>query len=107
MRTTTLLPLLLLCALASAAGCVPAGRGGYYDNRDYEYGNSGYYNRGYPRGGPYNDQDGYERQQRRQEANCNMNWQNCVGICNQIVDSNQRYACVANCNNGLNQCKRR
>lgn len=107
MRPTTLLPLLLLCVLASAAGCVPASsQGGYYDDGYYDN-NRGYYNPRYQQrhGGTYNE-DAYERQQRRQEANCNMNWQNCVGVCNQIADANQRYVCVANCNNALNQCKR-
>lgn len=108
MRPTTLLPLLLLCVLASVAGCVPAtSQGGYYDD-GYDN-NRGYYNPRYQQrqGGAYYDQNNDDRQQRRQEVNCNNNWQNCVGVCNQIHDANQRYVCVANCNNALSQCKSR
>jgi hypothetical protein len=106
MRPTTLPALLLLCILASASGCVPTS-GGYYDD-GYDN-NRGYYNPRYQQrhGGTYYDQDSADRQQRRQDANCNMNWQNCVGVCNQLTDANQRYVCVANCNNALNQCKSR
>ena len=105
MRATILL---LLC-LSMLAGCVESGRGGYYGDDYYDSGR-GYYNPNYQRhGGTYygNDQQNQQQQQRRNEANCNMNWQNCAGICNTMHDAQQRAVCVANCNNALNQCKGR
>lgn len=101
MRVITVL-LLLLCA-AALAGCEPT-RGGYYDGGYYNRG--GYYP-GYGGGGYGADEDAYERRRRRIEVNCNANWQNCAAVCNQFADPNQRYVCVANCNNALNQCKNR
>lgn len=100
--------LLASLSLVLLAGCVEStGRGGYYDD-EYDSGR-GYYSPRYQQrhGGTYNnsDQDAYERRRRRIEVNCNMQWQNCSAVCNQIADAAQRYVCVANCNNALNQCK--
>ncbi|WP_243361648.1 hypothetical protein [Fundidesulfovibrio terrae] len=105
----TMLKLTLLALLLTALpGCVESGQSPYYD--DSYYGRPGYYGPGYNRrhGEPYyNQQDQYEQQRRRIEANCNMNWQNCAGVCNTIAEPHQRAACIANCNNALNQCKNR
>jgi len=101
---------LFLLLLPLFSGCVEAGgRGGYYDD-PYDNGR-GYYDPRYQQrhGGTYygNDQQNNDQQRRRVEANCNMNWQNCAGVCNTIADPNQRAVCIANCNNALNQCKSR
>ena len=102
--------ILLLLFVSMLAGCVESGRGGYYDDGYYDNG-QGYYhpNHQQRQGGTYygNDQQNYAQQQRRNEANCNMNWQNCAGVCNTMANAQQRAVCVANCNNALNQCKGR
>lgn len=36
--------------------------------------------------------------------NCNTQWANCTAICNQMGNPSQRAMCIANCNNGLNNC---
>ncbi|GFK92681.1 hypothetical protein NNJEOMEG_00507 [Fundidesulfovibrio magnetotacticus] len=74
----------LLFAVTLLAGCYETGPGSY----------GGYSNNAY-------------QQNKRQEVNCNNNWQNCVAVCNTIANANQRAVCVANCNNALNQCKSR
>jgi len=76
----------MLFALTLLPGCYETGPG-YYGG-----------------GGGYRQHDNYQ-QHKRQEVNCNNNWQNCVGVCNTIGNANQRAVCVANCNNALNQCK--
>jgi len=89
MRSTFLA--LLLFSLSLLAGCYETGPG--------YYGGGGYY-----RGGGYRADDAYQHH-KRQEVNCNNNWQNCAAICNTMANPNQRAVCVANCNNALNQCK--
>ncbi|MFZ5427270.1 MAG: hypothetical protein ACOZEN_09855 [Thermodesulfobacteriota bacterium] len=90
--------LLFILCVSMLTGCVDTTDRGYY-------GGGGYYDPGY-RGGYHGGQeDAYERRRRRIEANCNMNWQNCAAICNQMANAQQRAVCVANCNNALNQCK--
>lgn len=103
-------PLILLTLLAllltALPGCVPAGQSPYYD--DPYYRSPGYYGPGYSRRhGEYYNQDQYEHERRRMDTNCNLNWQNCAGVCNSMRDPNQRAVCVANCNNALNRCKSR
>lgn len=108
MMNRTLLALALPALLVSSlSGCVAPGQGGYYD--DGYYGRPGYYyGPGYSRRhGEYYDQNAYDQQRRRTEANCNMNWQNCAGVCNTMANPQQRAACIANCNNALNRCKSR
>lgn len=119
MRAT--IPLALLLLLPVLAGCVEStGRGGY-DDENYEEGRSyppgppppgygpGYYGPGpgyYGPGPQYRGGQGSDyHRQRDIEANCNMNWQNCAGVCNTMANAQQRAVCVANCNNALNQCK--
>ena len=103
-----IIPLVLL--LSFLAGCVASTGQGGYDEGYYEEGR-GYYGPrqpgpGYYGPGPYQGGPGYDQQRQRQiEANCNMNWQNCAGVCNTMANPQQRAVCVANCNNALNQCK--
>jgi len=89
----------LLTSAMLLPGCVETADQGYYGN------GRGYYNPGYQGGYSGGNQDAYERRRRRIEANCNMNWQNCAAVCNQMANAQQRAVCVANCNNALNQCK--
>lgn len=94
----TKLLLLLLMTILALPGCVDGSYDdGYYSNRGYRGG-------GGHGGGYYDNDDPYRQRQKRVQANCNMNWQNCVNICNQIADANHRMVCVANCNNARNAC---
>lgn len=55
---------------------------------------------------PYSGES-YESYARRVQAQCNILWDRCARYCNTIRNANQRAACVANCNNELNECNSR
>jgi len=96
------LTMVLVLAVLALTGCVGGGYGdgdGRYSNRNYYRGGGG------QPGGYYDENDSANSQrQRRVQTNCNMGWQNCVNTCNQVADANQRFACIANCNNARNIC---
>ena len=46
-----------------------------------------------------------EHYRNRVHAQCNIQWDQCARGCNTIRDAYRREACVANCNNELNECK--
>jgi hypothetical protein len=95
----------LVCMTLAGAGCVETA-GGPYGN-PYYYGPPPppppgyYYGPGY--GGDHGAQAA-ERDRNRRRQNCNVQWSNCVAVCNQFTNANQRAMCIASCNNGLNQC---
>lgn len=52
--------------------------------------------------GPAENRENYRT---RVHAQCNVQWDQCARNCNTIGNAYQREACVANCNNELNECK--
>lgn len=95
----------MVLAAVSGVSCVVS-EGQYYGD-PYSYGPPPppppgyYYGPGYGGG---HDAQAAERHRNRQRQNCNVQWTNCVAVCNQFNNANQRAMCIASCNNGLNQC---
>ncbi len=96
---TTLLPLLLLLlTLPALSGC-----DGVYD--DGAYSDNGYYRGGGGhRGGNYNEDNAYNDHKKRVIRNCNMGWQNCMNVCQQMSGPKKMNECLFNCNNIREAC---